>query len=530
VLSLSYQSKNLVTMGCKPSKTTSGLPSSQEQPYIGRDERRMESLPEHLRYGLTLPGMRGLLKKLPSDACDIVNNQIEKDESGKPKYPLNHEINGYVNQYFIAKWGEEDNLTVCERLKNENSVHVGQANVFVSWSLSTPIKTLLNALNGYLQQHNDLEENDTFFWVCDYVIQQNDVATDLKRLKDCVEGINRTVLLLEPWDAPEPLKRAHCIKEVYHTQRSEATFEVVMSTEQQKSFDNALLFDFQSIVSAMSKVDIKEAKCRNPKDQKAILDELNNDVGYSKCNKLVIGLLHDALVSKGDKGLDRMSKIERKKEESLVLLNNLGMLHKVQGNHKRAHSLYEEAISVGRETFESKQATLIFLNNLGLLHQEEGNYKKARPLYEEATSGLRETLGSEHPNTLLSINNLGVLHGYQGNYAEACLLLEEVLSSRQESLGSNHPDTLKSLESLGLLHQKQGNYEKARLLLEEPPSDHRVANQGNDTEAPPSGHWVTFESNHPNTMQSINTLKLWHKDQENDQEAHLLLEEGEISC
>ena len=55
-----------------------------------------------------------------------------------------------------------------------------------------------------------LSEDTTYFWVCDFVIRQNDVGA----------VIGRTVLLLEPWHAPEPLRCAYCIKEVYHTQVS----------------------------------------------------------------------------------------------------------------------------------------------------------------------------------------------------------------------------------------------------------------------------------------------------------------------
>ena len=59
-----------------------------------------------------------------------------------------------------------------------------------------------------------------FFWVCDFVIRQTDAKKDLESLGDCVSAVGHTVLLMEPWHAPESLKRAYCIKEVYHTQVS----------------------------------------------------------------------------------------------------------------------------------------------------------------------------------------------------------------------------------------------------------------------------------------------------------------------
>ena len=181
--------------------------------------KRLATLPEHLRLGVTLAGMRALLSKLPSDAVEQVNANIPLDKTGEPKYPTNDAENGYVNQYFLALWEAMDGLAVCERLHAQGSSHVGQATVFVSWFLDTPIETLLDALDQFLKQKG-LRAEDTFFWVCDYVIRQTNVGPDLALLGDCVSAIGHTVLLLEPWDDPQPLKRAYCIKEVYHTQVS----------------------------------------------------------------------------------------------------------------------------------------------------------------------------------------------------------------------------------------------------------------------------------------------------------------------
>ena len=185
---------------------------------------QVAALPEHLRLGVTLPGMRELLSKLPSDAVERVNAKMEKVNAkmvakGKLPFPKNVDVNGYINQFFIALWEEEDKLTVCQRLQNEESPHVGPANVFVSWFLETRIETLLDALGCFIKQKG-LREEDTYFWVCDYVIRQTEVKKDLESLGDCVSALGHTVLIMEPWHAPKPLKRAYCIKEVYHTQVS----------------------------------------------------------------------------------------------------------------------------------------------------------------------------------------------------------------------------------------------------------------------------------------------------------------------
>jgi hypothetical protein len=140
------------------------MPSTEEQAGAKR-AAQLKKLPEHLRLGMTLPGMRALLSELPSDKLERVNAHVEKVNAervkkGKPTYPKNETFNGYCYQYWITQWAEEakagqldgDGLAVCERLRKQGSPHVGEATVFVSWFLATTIETLLDALANFLKE------------------------------------------------------------------------------------------------------------------------------------------------------------------------------------------------------------------------------------------------------------------------------------------------------------------------------------------------------------------------------------------
>ena len=129
--------------------------------------KRLAALPEHLRLGVTLAGMRELLSELPPGAVVQANAKSPRESQsparspakspakspggftwkGKLNFPKNDAINGYTNQYWFRKWAEEakarqpdgDGLAVCERLQKQGSTHVGEATVFVSWSFNTPV-------------------------------------------------------------------------------------------------------------------------------------------------------------------------------------------------------------------------------------------------------------------------------------------------------------------------------------------------------------------------------------------------------
>jgi len=434
---------------------------------------RLATLPEHLQLGVTLPGMRELLLELPDDALEQVNAKIPLDkETGEPKFPTNDTFNGYANQFFTNLWAKEgkegqpgDGLAVCERLKKLGSLHVGEATHFVSWFLATSIKTLLDALANFLEQQG-LREEDTFFWVCDYVIRQGeDVKADLARLGDCVSAVGHTVLLMEPWHAPAPLKRAYCITEVYHTQKSGAQFAVVMSSAQQDAFDEALISDFDSIQASLSKVDVRTATCRDEKDTKAILDELERGVGFVACNTQVIGLLREALVAQARAALERLPAAER---GASVLINQLGKLLMDMGKLEEARPLLEEALRARRETLGDRHPdTLTSINNMGLLLMRMDELQEARPLFEEALQARRVTLGDRHQHTLTSINNMGLLLKRMGKQKDARPLLEEALQGRREILGDRHRDTLISIGTMSELMQEMDQLEGAKTLLEE---------------------------------------------------------------
>ena len=435
--------------------------------------KRLSALPEHLQLGVTLPGMRELLLKLPGDALEQVNANIKLDEkTGEPKFPTNDTFNGYANQFFMNLWAklakegqpEGDGLAVCERLKEQGSPHVGKATHFVSWFLATTIETLLDALANYLEQKG-LREEDTFFWVCDYVIRQTNVGPDLALLGECVSAVGHTVLLMEPWHAPAPLERAYCIKEVYHTQKSGARFDVVMSSAQQAAFEVALVNDFFSIEASLSKVDVRTATCRKEKDTKAILDELKEGVGFVACNTLVISLLREALAAQARASLERLPAAER---GTSVLISNLGLLLMKMGKLEEARPLYEEALQASRETLGNRHPnTLRSIGNMGLLLMDMGKLEEARPLLEEALQAKRETLGERHPSTLVSIGIMGLLLKQMGKLEEARPLSEEALQAQRETLGDRHPGTLISISNMATLLQAMGKLEEARPLSEE---------------------------------------------------------------
>ena len=81
----------------------------------------------------------------------------------------------------------------------------------MSWFLGQALDEVLDALDVFLEQ-SGLDRDRTYFWVCDYSFDLNAIAKGdpTAELPARVKAIGHTVLLLDPWHAPAPLKRIWC--------------------------------------------------------------------------------------------------------------------------------------------------------------------------------------------------------------------------------------------------------------------------------------------------------------------------------
>ena len=82
------------------------MPPAEQATERAAQLKRLAALPEHLRLGVTLAGMRELLKQMPLGAVVQVNAKSPREIKrlgcftwkGKPKFPKNDTFNGYTNQ------------------------------------------------------------------------------------------------------------------------------------------------------------------------------------------------------------------------------------------------------------------------------------------------------------------------------------------------------------------------------------------------------------------------------------------------
>ena len=154
------------------------------------------------------------------------------------------------------------------------------------------------------------------------------------------------------------------------------------------------------------------------------------------------------------------------------LLHDMGVVASEQGNLTQAVDLYQESLTLARETGDRSLMGNI-LNDSGYVAYLRGNFTQAATLQQEALSLARE-LGNKG---LIgqTLNNLGYNLYLQGHFAQAATLVQEGLTLARE-LG-NKGLLQAALETLGSISLAQGDLVQASSLFKEGLSLWEVGNK-----------------------------------------------------
>lgn len=146
-------------------------------------------------------------------------------------------------------------------------------------------------------------------------------------------------------------------------------------------------------------------------------------------------------------------------------LNNLGELHRIQGDYLEAERLHLRALVLRKKAFGPEHRDVAqSLNNLALLQQAMNNLPKAEEFFQQALAGWEKSLGPEHPEVAVALYNLGRLYERTGNFDKVIPLEERALAIREKAFGPEHPTVAQSTSSLATVQARMGNMADAERL------------------------------------------------------------------
>jgi hypothetical protein len=105
-------------------------------------------------------------------------------------------------------------------------------------------------------------------------------------------------MVLAPWEAPEPLKRAWCLFELYATVVEGKPFSVCFVPAERQKFEAALEEeDLTAFFSAVKNINVEHAQAGKEADKAMILTAVYQmEGGPSKLNKVAIEAMRDAVL------------------------------------------------------------------------------------------------------------------------------------------------------------------------------------------------------------------------------------------
>ena len=140
----------------------------------------------------------------------------------------------------------------------------------------------------------------------------------------------------------------------------------------------------------------------------------------------------------------KKKKRRKKKKKSTTRENDRfdeASLFNAQSNSDEEEAMLRALEGNERTLGPDHKDTLILVNELGMLLRAQGKLNEAEPLYRRALEGFERTLGPDHRNTWYSRGNLGIVLMKLGNKEGRPQITQvlSTLSSPPHSLPTTHP-------------------------------------------------------------------------------------------
>ncbi|XP_078659795.1 uncharacterized protein LOC144904648 [Branchiostoma floridae x Branchiostoma belcheri] len=161
---------------------------------------------------------------------------------------------------------------------------------------------------------------------------------------------------------------------------------------------------------------------------------------------------------------------EHLRNDNASILSNLGVVWSSLGDQRKTISYNEQALQIRRSIYGPSTphpGIAMSLGSLGTAWHNLGDYRKAIRFNEQALQMYRNIFGTNkaHPQIAILLNNLGLSWSGLGEYRRAVSYYEESLQMKRDIYGKStpHPDIAISLGNMGTTWQHLGDYRKARI-------------------------------------------------------------------
>lgn len=112
-----------------------------------------------------------------------------------------------------------------------------------------------------------------------FSIRQTDIESDVQLITEIERRIGDVVLVLDPWYAPECLKRVWCLHEIMACHQHGLTLQLALAPDEHRSFVRVLASNPASVQTILTSFDARQAEASIEADKDRIFAQIELSFG-----------------------------------------------------------------------------------------------------------------------------------------------------------------------------------------------------------------------------------------------------------
>ena len=308
-------------------------------------------------------------------------------------------------------------------------------NVYVVHSWKHVFLDMITAL-----QHHFRAEPHVVVWFDVFCVNQHDAQQQpqtplspswlAESLKDGIQDIGRTVIVMGSLETLHPLKRMWCLYEMHCAATDvDARFEVALSPPHMAKFIDEASRDDRTVLDKLwAALDATKSQTTRPGDKDCLLAVIGDVLAVHKARATVYDRLCAWLISAMKTSLAAETDVVN----TVNLMHGVAQVLAERGLADEAEQWYKDSLDVKRTYVGDDHASVLNgLNGLASLYLNTGKLADAGVVYDDCLGKRTAVLGDRHPGTYSVLHNRALVHVRQHQLAEAEELLVDCVRGRR---------------------------------------------------------------------------------------------------
>ena len=174
---------------------------------------------------------------------------------------------GDICEKFVKPMTESTQSSYCDHFGSSLPDDIVPATVFVSHAWKYKFLHVICALENHFKvNHSTTDKNkQLILWFDLFTNCQHGLSAPppfewwCDTFMKAIQDIGHTVMVMEPWNNPITVTRAWCLWEIYCTSNTKSKFEIALSSESRRSFEEMIISKPSSFDEMIAVIDVKKA-------------------------------------------------------------------------------------------------------------------------------------------------------------------------------------------------------------------------------------------------------------------------------